>query len=60
MTVGTSRLVACLGDSITQGQVSANYVKLLERRWESNGVRFVNAGVNGDLAHNVAQRDSTP
>ena len=56
MTVGTSRLVACLGDSITQGQVSANYVKLLERRWESNGVRFVNAGVNGDLAYNVAQR----
>lgn len=56
MTAGTSRLVACLGDSITQGQVSANYVKLLERRWEPKGVRFVNAGVNGDLAFNVAQR----
>lgn len=50
------RLVACVGDSITQGQVSANYVKLLERTWGPAGLRFRNAGVNGDLAYNVAQR----
>jgi acyl-CoA thioesterase I len=50
------RLVACVGDSITQGQVSANYVRILEQRPASKGVRFVNAGVNGNLAYNVAQR----
>lgn len=54
--MGAPRLVACVGDSITSGQVSANYVRLLERTWGPSGVRFVNAGVNGDLAYNVAQR----
>jgi lysophospholipase L1-like esterase len=51
-----STLVACVGDSITQGQVSADYVRLLQRRWEPAGFQFLNAGVNGDLAYNVAQR----
>lgn len=50
------QLVVCLGDSITRGQVSSNYVKRLERHWGSMGRQFVNAGVNGDLAYNVAQR----
>ena len=52
----TTTLVACVGDSITQGQVSANYVDMLKRRWEPAGFRFINAGVNGDLAYNVATR----
>lgn len=54
--MSTQPVVACVGDSITKGQVSANYVRTLERRWASKDVRFVNAGVNGDLAFNVAQR----
>mgnify|MGYP000845561695 CR=1 FL=1 len=49
-------LVACLGDSITQGQVSANYVRRLADRWRPSGVEVLNAGVNGDLAYNIAAR----
>jgi lysophospholipase L1-like esterase len=49
-------LVACVGDSITQGSVSANYVALLARRTASDGFEYVNAGVNGNLAWNVLQR----
>ena len=47
-------LVVCLGDSNTQGQFSANYVKRLQDRWP--GTRFINAGVNGQLAYNITQR----
>ena len=47
-------LVVCMGDSNTQGQFSANYVRRLEERWP--GRRFINAGINGQLAYNIAQR----
>ena len=52
----TRTLVVCLGDSITQGQVSANYVDALTQRLGPKGYQFVNAGVNGDLAFNVSKR----
>lgn len=52
----TRTLVACVGDSITHGSVSASYVDLLRRRLAPDGFAFVNAGVNGDLAWNVLQR----
>ena len=52
----TRRLVACAGDSITHGVVSANYVEMLERRFAAAGYEFVNAGVNGNLAYNLLQR----
>lgn len=53
---GTRTVVACVGDSITRGQVSANWVDLLRGRLGPRGFQFVNAGVNGDLAFNVAKR----
>jgi lysophospholipase L1-like esterase len=46
--------VACLGDSITRGQVSADYVEMLAARRADT--MFTNAGANGDLAFNVLQR----
>ena len=49
-------LVVCAGDSITQGQVSANYVNRLKADFEPRGHQFVNAGINGQLAYNLAQR----
>ena len=52
----TKYVVACLGDSITQGQISANYVSLLRARFGPAGTTFINAGVNGDLAFNVVNR----
>jgi lysophospholipase L1-like esterase len=44
----------CLGDSITQGQISGNWVDRLQAARADVGV--VNAGVGGDLAWNVLQR----
>ncbi len=49
-------LVVCAGDSITHGQVSANYVDRLTTQWAPRGYQFVNGGVNGQLAYNVVQR----
>jgi len=48
--------VACIGDSITHGRTSSNYVTLLQERFRPKGYRFVNAGLNGELAYNVRQR----
>jgi len=54
-----SRRVVCLGDSIVRGQVSTNFVNLLNQRMHKHGFHFVNAGVNGDLAYNVLMRLKT-
>jgi lysophospholipase L1-like esterase len=48
--------VVCIGDSITHGRTSSNYVDLLQQRFLPKGYRFVNAGLNGELAYNVLQR----
>jgi lysophospholipase L1-like esterase len=51
-----ARHVVCLGDSLTRGQVSVDFVKMLGSRTIGQQVRVTNAGVNGDLAYNVLQR----
>ena len=48
--------VVCFGDSITRGQVSANYVELLEERLDKGEYRFVNCGVNNDFSYNLLER----
>lgn len=48
--------VVCIGDSLTHGRTSSNYVALLQKRFRPKGYRFVNAGLNGELAYNVRQR----
>jgi lysophospholipase L1-like esterase len=48
--------VACFGASLTAGTVSCNYLELLEARPVLAGFRFINHGVNGDLAWNGLQR----
>ncbi len=53
---GTSTLVVCVGDSLTDGRLSADWVGLLADRLGPQGYEFVNAGVNGNLAWNVLQR----
>jgi len=52
----TRTLVVCVGDSITQGTLSANYVEMLDSHLSDAGYQFVNAGVNGNLAENVLRR----
>lgn len=46
--------IVCLGDSITYGQVSYNWVKALARQFPQH--QFVNHGVNGELAYNAFRR----
>jgi acyl-CoA thioesterase I len=51
---GGRRLAVCAGDSITRGAASVDFVSMLVARlpdWD-----FVNAGVNAELAFNLAQR----
>ncbi|NTU82519.1 MAG: SGNH/GDSL hydrolase family protein [Chloroflexales bacterium] len=49
-------VVVCAGDSLTHGVASADYLALLRQRFAGAGYTFVNAGINGNLAYNVAQR----
>lgn len=49
-------VVACVGASTVQGQISFNFVDYLSEELKSQNYYFVNAGVNGDLAYNVLQR----
>ena len=51
-----SKVVVCVGDSLTQGNASFDYVYALASRLEPDGFTVLNAGVNGDLAWNVLQR----
>jgi lysophospholipase L1-like esterase len=49
------RRIVCAGDSLTHATVSYDYVQRLRERLGPN-VRIFNAGVNGDLAYNLAER----
>jgi lysophospholipase L1-like esterase len=48
-------VAVCLGDSITHGIISVNYVARLQEEFQGQAV-FVNAGVNGNLAFNLRSR----
>lgn len=48
-------LVVCAGASVTRGTMSVNYIDLLESQL-GDRFQFANAGRNGDLAFNLAQR----
>ena len=50
------QLVACLGDSNTQGTMAYNFVNELATSMGEEGYDFINAGVNGDLVYNVLNR----
>ncbi len=42
--------IVCFGDSITRGQVSANYVELLEEHLDREEYRFFDCGVNNNFS----------
>jgi len=50
------KTVACFGASLTAGRVSFDYVELLRSRPSLADYRFLNHGVDGDLAWNGLQR----
>jgi lysophospholipase L1-like esterase len=50
------KTVVCFGASLTAGTVSFNYLDLLGARTSLAEFRFINHGVNGDLAWNGLER----
>ncbi len=55
-STGKGKVVVCIGDSITHGRVSHNYVNDLAMKFPADTYSFVNAGINSELAYNVLQR----
>ena len=51
--------IVCCGDSITRGQVSANYVEMLEKRLGQENFSIINSGINNDFSYNLLQRLDT-
>ncbi len=49
------KVVVCVGDSITRGQVSCDYVRMLGAELGADYC-FVNAGINSELSTNVLDR----
>ena len=49
-------VVACLGDSITHGNVSFNWVDDLGKKMNGDGFHFINAGINSSVAWQLNQR----
>ena len=49
------QVVVCVGDSITRGEVSYDYVDLLEARL-GDRYEVINAGINSELSYEVLQR----
>ena len=50
------RVLLCLGDSITLGNLGARWVDGLRARYAPEGRRVANAGINGQQVWNIAQR----
>ena len=51
-------VIACLGESLTKGEVSYDWVADLQSRPQNASIRFVNLGVGGDHTYNALQRVS--
>ncbi len=49
-------VVACLGDSITHGRVSVDWVERLRAKFGPEGTHFINEGINGNVAWQLGQR----
>jgi acyl-CoA thioesterase I len=50
------KVLVCVGDSITHGRVSYDYVKLIRDNLAPKGIEVVNAGINSETAWNVMNR----
>ena len=49
-------VVACLGESLTKGEVSYDWIADLQSRPQNASIRFVNLGVGGDHSYNALKR----
>jgi lysophospholipase L1-like esterase len=50
------KLVMCIGDSLTHGNLGENYVKLLENQLSQKDYCCINAGRNADLTYTLLNR----
>ncbi|MBN1533250.1 MAG: SGNH/GDSL hydrolase family protein [Spirochaetes bacterium] len=53
---GNKKVVVCIGDSITHGAVSENYVDMTAAMLDSSRYIVLNAGINSELAYNALVR----
>lgn len=54
--LSTKKRVVCIGDSLTHGNMSVNYVKMLGDRLGMDNYHVINAGLNTELTYNVLKR----
>jgi lysophospholipase L1-like esterase len=54
--LSNKKVVVCIGDSITHGRVSYNYVDILSEILDPEGYFLINAGINGEHAYHTFQR----
>ena len=52
----TKKRIVCVGDSLTHGNLSVNYVEMLAGRLGKDKYDFINAGMNSEVAYNVYKR----
>ena len=52
----SGKVVACLGDSITHGNVSYDWVSNLRARFSAQNLHFINAGINSNVVWQLNQR----
>jgi len=50
------KTIVCVGDSITHGRASSNYVDRLSHKLQNQHCTIVNAGINSELAYNILSR----
>ncbi|MBN1217338.1 MAG: hypothetical protein JXM69_00295 [Anaerolineae bacterium] len=55
-TSSAGMVVACLGESLTKGEVSYDWIADLQSRPQNAAIRFVNLGVGGDHTYNALKR----
>ncbi|MHA1154928.1 MAG: SGNH/GDSL hydrolase family protein [Candidatus Heimdallarchaeota archaeon] len=54
--LSTKKRVVCIGDSLTHGNMSTNYVKMLCVRLGTDDYHIINAGLNAELTYNILKR----
>jgi len=54
--IKTKKRIVFVGDSLTHGNMSVNYIEMISKKLGTNNYDYINAGMNAELAYNVLQR----
>lgn len=55
-SLSAKKVIVCIGDSLTHGKVSYNYVDILSEILDPEGYYLINAGINSEHAYHAFQR----